>query len=74
MTLRTEQSVTEFQNATASRTVPVRSPIAFEAQSTLGDRIIAAARAAAAMHLTGAALISADEAAILALDSRESRS
>jgi len=74
MTPSARQSVTEIRNSTASPTVPVRSPIAFESHASLGDRIIAAARAAAAMHLTGAALISADEAAILALDSRESRS
>ena len=58
----------------ASPTVPVGFSIRFQTSDnrpSLGERIIAAARVAAAMHLTEAVLISADEAAILALESTE---
>jgi len=42
-------------------------------RATLGERIVAAARVASAMHLTGAALIAADEDAIRALEARGTR-
>jgi hypothetical protein len=82
MTLRTERynpasnpesttdSTMNSTSARASRSDPSHSPIAFDFRPSLGERIVAAARVAAAMHLTGAALIAADEAALRALESR----
>ncbi len=66
MTVRTEQV-----DPTASR--PATHPIRFSeaGRASLGERIVAAARVASAMHLTGAALIAADEDAIRALEARE---
>lgn len=71
MTLRTEQSIPDSTPARAGRSAAPRHPIAFDSRPSLGERIVAAARVASAMHLTGAALIAADEAAIRALESRE---
>jgi|GEM_PF-4260468 len=59
------------RGARQDQAVPGEHPIAFASRPSLGERIIAAARVAAAMHMTGSALIEADEAAIDALDSRE---
>ena len=72
MTLRREQSNPESQAADASRSAQARYPIAYGRRPDLGERIVAAARVAAAMHLTGSALIADDEAAIRALEARES--
>jgi len=55
---------------------PERTPIRFETdpdQYDMGARIVAAARAAMAMHLTETAMRSADEAALRALATREAR-
>lgn len=74
MNLRPNQFQSASLSGEASRAVPARYPIRFEMRDnrpSLGERIIAAARVAAAMHLTEAVLISADEAAILALESTE---
>lgn len=68
MTVRTEQSAhsSERDHETAAA-----HPIRFGRRPSLGERIVAAARVASAMHLTGSALIAADEAAIRALESGE---
>ncbi|MCB9838824.1 MAG: hypothetical protein H6813_05755 [Phycisphaeraceae bacterium] len=68
MTLRTDRF---SSNVEADRDSHPGHPIAFNHRPSLGERIIAAARVAAAMHLTGAALIAADEAALAALDARD---
>ena len=76
MTLRTEQIYDEriCTDLAAGSMMGAAVPIRFRDAGTrpsLGERIVAAARVASAMHLTGAALISADEAAILALGTDE---